>query len=214
MEPFSDLFHALRLSRPLGLTMTSIPTGIAGFRKVFVDAAVPMTYYNYASLPNDWTKWINFEKDRHGNRHMYIGPGIYLNSLSNAILELQQTRTASPSGNYAHGFSGYSYRTPYVSGSWAGFSPSLCIQVTPTWADIPDMPWKSSPTKGHISGTVTYRVHRQVGRRSDRQHHRPESRSQLCRWHRVLRFYRSDARHIHRHRQQGRLSRTPFARSR
>ena len=27
--------------------------------------------------------------------------------------------------------------------------------VTPTWDDIPDMPWKSSPSTGHIMGTVT-----------------------------------------------------------
>ena len=121
-----------------------------------VDAAVPMTYYNYGSLPGDWTKWINFEKDRHGNRHMYIGPGTYLNSMSNAILELQQTRLASPAGKYAEGFSGYDYRTPYDGGTWDGFSSTFTSQVTPTWDDVPDMPWKSNPTKGHISGTVTY----------------------------------------------------------
>ena len=69
-----------------------------------VDMAVPMTYYNWASLPNDYTRWMNFEKDRHGNRHMIIGPGIYLNSLANAILELQMTRNASPAGNYARRF--------------------------------------------------------------------------------------------------------------
>lgn len=121
-----------------------------------VDAAMPMTYYDLAgSYTADWTKWINFQKDRHGSRHIYIGPGIYLNSLSNSITQLQQTRTASPSGNYAQGFCGYSYRVPYVSGSWSGFSPSLVSSVTSTWDDIPAMPWKASPTKGHISGTVT-----------------------------------------------------------
>ena len=98
---------------------------------------------------------MNFEKDRKFNRHMIIGPGIYLNSLANAILELQMTRDASPAGNYAQGFSGYSYAVPYISGTWAGFSPSLVAQVTPTWDDIPDMPWKTSPTKGHMMGTVT-----------------------------------------------------------
>ncbi len=132
-----------------------------------VDVAVPMTYYNYASLPTDWTKWINYEKDRHGNRHMIIGPGIYLNSLSNAILEIQQTRTASPSGNYAQGFSGYSYRVPYVSGTWAGFAPSLLAQVTPTTANLPAMPWKTAPTKGHISGTVTIGTPRPTGAWAD-----------------------------------------------
>jgi uncharacterized lipoprotein YddW (UPF0748 family) len=122
-----------------------------------VDVAVPMTYYNWASLPNDYTRWINFEKDRSFNRHMIIGPGIYLNSLQNAINEILMTRTASPSNNYAHGFSGYSYRVPYSGGTWDGFVTEFTNQVTSAGpVPIPDMPWKSSPTKGHISGTVTY----------------------------------------------------------
>ena len=120
-----------------------------------VDMAVPMTYYNWASLPNDYTRWMNWEKDRHGNRHMIIGPGIYLNSLANATYELLLTRDASPAGNHADGFSGYSYRVPFNNGTWSGFSPSLVSQVTPTWDDIPTMPWKISPTTGHIMGTVT-----------------------------------------------------------
>ncbi|HOX56136.1 MAG TPA: immunoglobulin domain-containing protein [Candidatus Paceibacterota bacterium] len=120
-----------------------------------VDMNVPMTYYNWASLPTDYTKWMNFEKDRKFNRHMIVGPGIYLNSLANATYELQMTRNASPAGNYADGFCGYCYKTPYSGGSWSGFSPSLVSSVTPTWDDIPDMPWKSAPTKGHMMGTVT-----------------------------------------------------------
>lgn len=126
-----------------------------------IDIGMPMTYYNWASLPNDYTKWMNFEKDRKFNRHMVIGPGTYLNSLSNAIYELQMTRNASPAGNYAHGFCGYSYRSPYkradgTYGTWAEFAPSFTSQVCPTPTEIPTMPWKTSPTKGHISGTITY----------------------------------------------------------
>ena len=120
-----------------------------------MDIAVPMTYYNWASLPNDYTRWINFEKDRHGKRHMIIGPGTYLNSLPDAIAEIAMTRTPSPAGNYAHGYSGYSYRVPYSGGTWAGFSSSLLSQINTNWADIPDMPWKTAPTNGHIMGTVT-----------------------------------------------------------
>lgn len=127
-----------------------------------IDCAMPMTYYDLSgSYPNDWTRWINFEKDRHGSRHMYIGPGIYMNYLQDAITELLQTRTPSPAGNYADGWCGYSYRCPYVVtkpntyGSWSVFASQLYSQVTSTPADIPDMPWKSNPTKGHISGTVS-----------------------------------------------------------
>lgn len=129
-----------------------------------VDMAVPMTYYDNASLPADYVRWMNFEKDRHGSRHMVIGPGLYMNYLDDAISELQATRDPSPAGNYADGFCGYSYWAPYVAiksssptyGSWSTFSSRLLTDLTPTWADVPTMPWKVSPTKGHISGTVTH----------------------------------------------------------
>ncbi len=38
----------------------------AWLQEGIVDMAVPMTYYNWASLPADYTRWMNFEKDRHG----------------------------------------------------------------------------------------------------------------------------------------------------
>lgn len=121
-----------------------------------VDAVMPMTYYNNASLPTDYKKWMNYQKDRHHNRHMYVGPGIYLNSLDNSLLQLKLTRDPSPAGNYAQGYCGYSYRVPYISGTWANqFGTRLKNEVNPTWDDIPVMTWKSSPTKGHISGTIT-----------------------------------------------------------
>lgn len=124
-----------------------------------VDMAVPMTYYDWAIRASDYTKWCNFEKDRKFNRHMYIGPGVYMNSLNNAIHELQMIRDASPSGNYAQGFSGYSYRVPFKGGNWNDFSPRLVSDVTNDGpVPIPEMPWKTSPTKGHISGTVTVRT--------------------------------------------------------
>ncbi|HOA73932.1 MAG TPA: family 10 glycosylhydrolase [Phycisphaerae bacterium] len=128
----------------------------AWMQEGIMDIGVPMVYYNHASLPNDYIRWINFIKDRAGDRHMIIGPGIYLNSLDNALTQLLLTRTPSPAGNYAHGFSGYSYRVPYNGGSWAGFSPRFKQEVTPTPDTIPVAPWKTNPTKGHISGTVTY----------------------------------------------------------
>ena len=106
-----------------------------------LDMSIPMTYYNQASLPSDFERWMNFQKDRQFNRQNVVGPGIYLNSLSNAILQLEMTAAPSPAGNYAEGFCGYSYRVPYSGGSWAGFESSLVSQVTPTTDTIPDMPW-------------------------------------------------------------------------
>lgn len=120
-----------------------------------IDMAVPMNYFNQNTYPNDYTKWLNFQKDRSTNRHIINGPGLYLNTKANAISQLLATRTASPSGNYMQGFCGYCYAQPYASGSWADFTSSLVSQVTPSAVNVPSMPWKSAPTKGHISGTVT-----------------------------------------------------------
>ena len=120
-----------------------------------VDLAVPMTFYNWDLALTDYTKWMNFGKDRKSNRHMIVGVGTSLNSLANAILELQMTRNPSPAGNYADGFCGATYAMPFFNGTWPEFSPVLVSQVTPTWDDIPDLPWKSSPTKGDLMGTVT-----------------------------------------------------------
>ncbi|HET6455837.1 MAG TPA: family 10 glycosylhydrolase, partial [Armatimonadota bacterium] len=146
-----------------------------------VDMNVPMTYYNWASLPTDYTRWINFIKDRKFNRHVVIGPGIYLNSLGNAIDEILMTRTASPVGNYAQGFCGYSYRVPYSGGTWDAFSPQFTAQVCPGGpVDIPDMPWKSNPTKGHISGTVTIQATGAWADGATVSITGPESRSMLC----------------------------------
>lgn len=155
-SPTASTRAAFMTTRPYGNRTDGVFSDWdAWMQEGILDLNVPMTYYNYATYPSDWTRWMNFIKDRQFNRQAIIGPGIYLNSLSNAILEIQQTRNASPAGKYAAGFCGYSYRVPYASGTWAGFSPTLVSQVTPTWDDVPDMPWKSSPTKGHISGTVT-----------------------------------------------------------
>ena len=154
-----------------------------------VDMAVPMTYYDWASLPNDYTSWMNFEKDRHGNRQMIIGPGIYLNSLTNAISELLMTREPSPSGNYGDGFCGYSYREPYVNGTWAGFSPSLLSQVTPTWADIPDHALENSADKGPYDGHDYDGRHERLGGFRHRQRHRPHQPQHVCGWHGLLRVY-------------------------
>lgn len=120
-----------------------------------VDIAVPMTYFVYdGTYADDWVEWLNFDKDRHGTRQMVIGPGTYLNSQANALQEILETRTASPSGNYADGFCGYVYQVPYSGGTWSSWASTFKSTITPTWADVPEMTWKTAPTKGYLHGTV------------------------------------------------------------
>lgn len=153
-----------------------------------VDFAAPMTYFDITTRYTDYVNWLNFQKDRKGNRHMVPDAGTYLNYLSDAITMLQMTRDPSPAGNYNHGWGAYSYQSPYsvtkgsspVYGSWSNWSVQLVSQLTPTWADIPQMPWKTNPTKGHIGGTVTYPPDGKWADGASVEITGPESRSMLC----------------------------------
>ena len=135
-----------------------------------LDLNIPMNYYRHHNntSPNHalaYTNWMNFAKDRKFNRHLAIGPGIYLNYTSNALLQMRATRAASPAGNFAEGVVGYSYRVPNDDGiSFATFrsfltnSPNAHDPVSPALfqekVSVPLMPWKIAPTNGHLKGFV------------------------------------------------------------
>ena len=164
-SPTASTRAAFQATRPYGNRSDGVFSDWdAWMQEGIMDVGIPMNYYDDSALPADYDRWLNFIKDRGFNRQMINGPGLYKNYLSNndVINQILATREPSPSGNYAAGFCGFSYWAPYVItkptgyGTWDVFKPELVSQVTPTWADIPDRPWKSSPTKGHISGTVTY----------------------------------------------------------
>jgi len=50
-----------------------------------VDMAVPMTYFDADVWGSAWAKWTLFHKDHRYNRHVVVGPGIYLNTISNSL---------------------------------------------------------------------------------------------------------------------------------
>lgn len=152
-SPSSSTRSAFMNTRPYYQVLSDFD---AWMQEGTLDLCVTMNYFDQSSRPTDYANWMNFQKDRKFNRETVVGPGIYMNTRSNAITQLLKTRDASPAGNYAHGFCGYSYRIPYSDGSWTAFSPYLTSQVTPSPTTIPDLPWKSNPTKGHMMGTVTF----------------------------------------------------------
>ena len=131
-----------------------------------LDLNVPMNYFRETTHPVAYDNWMNFVKDHQFNRHAVIGPGTYLNSISNAIVQMREARYVSPGGNYAVGVCGYDYNTPYLSGggqfgtfhTFLTNSPSTNDPISPALfaqpASIPPMPWKTTPTKGHLMGTV------------------------------------------------------------
>ncbi|HWQ92223.1 MAG TPA: DUF4623 domain-containing protein, partial [Clostridia bacterium] len=132
-----------------------------------MDLNIPMAYFNQAgAYTTSWTNWNNFTKDMQYGRHAAIGPGIYLNSIADAITQMRHTRTASPLGNRAVGVCGYDYNTPFSGGggqfatfhSYLTNSPNAFDPVAgglfPQPVPVPVMPWKTTPAKGHIKGTI------------------------------------------------------------
>lgn len=131
-----------------------------------MDYNIPMNYFRETTHPTDYRNWLNFIVDHQYNRQAVIGPGVYLNNQSNAIVQLRRTRVASPAGNKAVGVVGYDYNTPHLSGAgqFATFrtyltsSPNAHDPLAPGIfsqpATIPPMPWKVAPTKGHLMGNI------------------------------------------------------------
>lgn len=131
-----------------------------------LDLNIPMTYFRETTHPTDYDNWMNFTKDRQFNRHAVIGPGTYLNSINDAIVQMRETRNISPGGKYATGICGYDYNTPYLSGggqfgtfhTYLTNSPNAFDPLSPALFQqpvaIPPMPWKSAPSKGHLKGTI------------------------------------------------------------
>jgi uncharacterized lipoprotein YddW (UPF0748 family) len=133
-----------------------------------LDLNIPMTYFDQeGGYVASWINWNNFAKDHRFNRHLAVGPGIYLNTLSNGLLQMRFVRAPSPSGNFADGICGYSYAVPTESAvSRATFLAALTQTNTSrlyetnaqpifaTRVPTPDMPWKTAPTRGHLKGFV------------------------------------------------------------
>lgn len=131
-----------------------------------LDLSIPMNYFRETTHPVDYVKWMNFAKDHQFNRQTVIGPGTYLNSESNAIVQLRKVRDLSPGGNYAAGMVGYDYNTPYLNGvgqfgtfhTYLTSSPNAFDPLSPALfaqpATMPVMPWKTAPAHGHLMGTI------------------------------------------------------------
>lgn len=131
-----------------------------------MDMSIPMNYFRHevSSYATAYTNWSNFAKNNRYDRHTVIGPGIYLNSIADGILQMRQTRQATSSGLSANGVVGYSYRVTNEEGlPRADFLNALVSktshdpQSVPIFAEpvsVPEMTWKTQPTKGHIKGFV------------------------------------------------------------
>ncbi len=117
----------------------------------FLDAGIPMTYYNYNTYPTWYENWVDRELYWRYDRHIFVGPGIYLNSFANSNTEITYAQAAG-----ADGICTYSYSGTYDGGtdwSWYPYAASTVFAVP---AVTPEMPWRdpATATKGVIYGRV------------------------------------------------------------
>ncbi len=139
-----------------------------------LDFNLPMNYKreHYVTEPNNqqrmYHEWNEFIKDNQYDRQAAIGSAAYLNYITGTVTQVRKALEPSVAGNFAHGWVGYSYRVPDASGRPGDESrPELIMALTqpshfdpitpPVFADpatVPDMPWKTQPTTGHVRGTV------------------------------------------------------------
>lgn len=127
-----------------------------------LDMAVPMIYYNQANptYKQFYANWINYFKDHQHGRHGVIGIGNYLNSLDNTFEQIDWAKDPSLAGNRAKGINFFSYAATQGRGTEEGVKWNDDTFYTklqekfPTPVPLPEMPWKTNPTTGHIKGTV------------------------------------------------------------
>jgi len=132
-----------------------------------LDMAIPMNYdrESNASQKRWFDDWIEWDKNHRYNRHVVIGQGSFLNTISESIRQARRALGPSKQGNFADGICFYSYATtnsanqPSQDFYRALSTPSSYdAEPTPIFANpavVPLMAWKFNVKKGSIMGVIT-----------------------------------------------------------
>jgi uncharacterized lipoprotein YddW (UPF0748 family) len=138
-----------------------------------VDLNVPMNYKrewldDQAQMFREWNEAIaDFQYDRQAVN----GPALYLNDIEHAVAQIRETFRPSQAGNEVVGWSGYSYANVSRTATAGNAATKLAERArliealtsddpeggTPVFeepAAVPEMTWKTTPTTGHLAGTV------------------------------------------------------------
>lgn len=113
-----------------------------------IDICLPM---NYSSTNSTYNSRCDDIYANQGIRYAYIGQGAYLNTKANTVTQLAYARSKG-----FYGTALYSYAVPN-SGTVdkTGTLSYIKTNFQPTYTSAPTLPWKSSPTKGIVKGTIT-----------------------------------------------------------
>lgn len=113
-----------------------------------LDLNVPMDYYDCGE--EDFYTWLCFIIEHQYDRQTLVGVSSCDKSDACLNEQILATRMPCAGGTRGKGWCIFSYNCT-TSGH-----QSIIASLCPGLAPIPDMPWKSAPTKGHIRGAVTY----------------------------------------------------------
>ena len=131
-----------------------------------MDTTVAMNYKrnwmdDQAQMFDEWNEVL---ADWQGDRQAVSGPALYLNSIDDSLAQIESVFTPTDAGNTMAGWSGYSYAVTTLD---ANEDPSLVdsereklIEALASGEDapfaepaaVPEMPWKTQPTVGHVEG--------------------------------------------------------------
>lgn len=118
----------------------------------YLDINIPMIYKreSTSSQASDYRNWITFGINNRNERHFLAGMGSYLNTVDDAITQVQYAESQA-----AQGSSIYCYSTSNnESVSTTDFLSQLKTEVFTQWEDVPTSSWKENPQTGYISGKV------------------------------------------------------------
>ena len=122
-------------------------------RRGWLDASVPMCYFDEdGAYRQTYRDWVNNCVSWAYGRHTFIGPGIYMNTFENSIVQLRYALDAG-----AHGVSTYSYwATVKPSANDFGWYPYVAQNLFTAPETTPPMPWRDpdAAAEGVVYGRV------------------------------------------------------------
>ncbi len=125
-----------------------------------VDLSMPMNYFVEARNAAFYDRWIDYQKNRQYRRGMLVGQGVYLNPIADSVAQLRRALAPSAAGNKGLGVAFYSYAsTNTLNAAGAPVTPNAefyqaVANVFGSDAAAPELPWKKSPSQGHLLGTL------------------------------------------------------------
>jgi uncharacterized lipoprotein YddW (UPF0748 family) len=128
-----------------------------------VDTVTAMNYKRdwvpaQAQMFDEWSEAL---VDYRAGRHVVNGPALYLNDVDSSVEQARKTVEAG-----FDGWMGYSYANATMAATASGdaavkdaeraaLTDALRADVLADDVVVPDMTWKTAPTTGNVSGTVT-----------------------------------------------------------